>query len=243
MRKYFIFVLLLIVPCCTFSRSIVIGVSHYDPPFIVQLEQYRFDGFDISMMKYVCRKLSYECEFYSVDRSKLLDAVANGTVDLAVSNLIITKDRLKKVNFSSPYLINTTHIIGLKKNVPGTFSIDLLRSKKIGITDSDYVDQVNALNVDKPVVKMFSRDDDMIDAITNNKIDFALVDSFTANYWQINSGGIIQDFGCPVALESTAAIAINPNNADLIDKLNWALLDYLHSKQFSEDYHKYLKPF
>ncbi|KTD63315.1 transporter substrate-binding domain-containing protein [Legionella shakespearei] len=243
MRKYFILVLLLIVPFCSFSRSILIGVSHYDPPFIVQQEKYRFDGFDISMMKYVCRKLSYECEFLSLDRSKLLDAVANGTVDLAVSNLIITKERLTKVNFSSPYLINTTHIIGLKKKVPGTFSIDLLRNKKIGITDSDYADQVKALNVEKPVVKIFSRDDDMVDAITNNQVDFALVDAYSANYWQINSGGIIQDFGCPVTLESTAAIAINPNNADIIDKLNWALLDYLNSKQFGDDYRKYLKPF
>lgn len=243
MRKYFILVLLLIVPFCSFSRSMIIGVSHYDPPFIVKQDKYRFDGFDISMMKYVCRKLSYECKFLSLDRGKLFDSVANGTVDLAVSNLIITKDRLRKVNFSSPYLINTTHIIGLKKKVPGTFSIDLLHNKKIGITDSDYADQVKALNVEKPIVKIFSRDDEMIDAITNDKIDFAMVDAYTANYWQINSGGIIHDFGCPITLESTAAIAINSKNVDIIDKLNWALLEYHNSKQFGEDYHKYLKPF
>jgi polar amino acid transport system substrate-binding protein len=243
MRKYFILVLLLIIPFCSYSQYMTIGVAHYDPPFIVQQEKYRFDGFDISMMKYVCRKLSYECEFLSFDRSKLLDAVANGTVDLAVSNLIITKDRLTKVNFSLPYLINTTHIIGLKKKVPGTFSIDLLHNKKIGITDSDYADQVKALNINKPLVKIFSRDDDMIDAIINNKIDFAMVDAYSANYWQINSGGIIQDFGCPVTLESTVAIAISPNKVDIIGKLNWAVLEYLNSKQFVEDYHKYLKSF
>lgn len=241
MRKYFIFILILILPFCTFSRSIKIGVSHFDPPFVVQQGKYSFDGFDIAMMKYVCRKLSYECNFYSFNRSKLLEAVENGIMDLAVSNLIITKNRSAKVKFSSPYLINTTHIIGLKNTVPGKFSLDLLSNNDIGITDSEYSDQLKTLKVEKPIVKIFDQDDEMIDAINNNKIHFALVDTYTANYWNINSSGLIQDFGCPIMFETASAIAINPKEQELMDQINWALLDYRNSQQFLDDYRKYLQ--
>jgi ABC-type amino acid transport substrate-binding protein len=241
--KYFIFLLIFILPFCTFGRTVKIAVSHFDPPFVVQQGQHSFDGFDIAMMKYLCRKLGYECHLYSFHRNQLLDEVEKGNVDLAVSNLVITKNSSSKVNFSTPYIVNKTHIIGLKKSVNGTFSLDSMNNDDIGITDSVYSDQINELKIEKPIVKIFDQDDDLIQSINNGKIDFALVDTYTANYWHLNSSGLIQDFGCPVVFESASAIAVNPNDKELIAQINGALLEYQNSQQFLDDYRKYLHRF
>ena len=83
----------------------------------------------------------------------------------------------------------------------------------------------------------------MIEALSQDSIGFAVVDMHTAIYWSILSSNAILDLGNPLTMETTLAIAINLKNKVLQHQINIALLDYHHSNQFIEDYHKYLYHF
>ncbi|MBL7481167.1 transporter substrate-binding domain-containing protein [Legionella bononiensis] len=232
--------LLFLLPLCTYGRTLKIGVSHFDPPFVIQLDPTHFDGFDVSMIRYVCRTLRFDCELIAFKRDRLLDEVENGTVDLAVSDLVITDKRASKVNFSIPYLINITHVIGLKKYVKNPFIIDLLYNQKIGITDESYQQHINTLKIKNPIVSLYGQDDEMIDALNRGKIGFAFVDTYTASYWSNNSSDLIEDFGSPLHFESLVAVAVNSKDQTLLEEINRALTQYRNSQQFITDYNKYL---
>lgn len=239
-KKYFIILLLFLLPFCIHGRPIKVGVSHFDPPFIVQLDSYHFDGFDISMVRYICKKLKYDCEFIAFQRDQLINAVMQGKVDFAVSDLMITKSRATKVSFSIPYLINITHVIGLKKLDKGKFMLEMLNNQKIGITDESYVPHIKLFKLKNPNILIYSQDDELIDALNKEKISFAVVESYTASYWSINSGNHFKDFGSPFQIESSVGIAINPKEPDLVEEINYGLTQYRNSQQFLDDYNKYL---
>ncbi|WP_298622874.1 transporter substrate-binding domain-containing protein, partial [uncultured Legionella sp.] len=81
-RKYLIIMTLFLLPLCTFGRTLKIGVPHFDPPFVIQLDVNHFDGFDVAMIHYLCKKLDYDCELVAYKRDKLLKAVESGEVDI-----------------------------------------------------------------------------------------------------------------------------------------------------------------
>jgi ABC-type amino acid transport substrate-binding protein len=232
---------LFLLPLSIYGRSIKVGVSHFDPPFVVQLGPHHFDGFDISMLHYICKKLDYECELIAYKRNRLLKAVESGEVDMAVSELApYSPNRAVNVQFSIPYLINVYHIIGLKKLVKDKFDIELLNNKKIGITDEAYLQHIALLKLINPIVNLFKQDDELIEALNKGIIGFAFVDSYTASYWHINSSNQIVDYGSPVHFESGIAIAVNPEDRELLDRVNSALTSYRNSQDFIDDYNKYL---
>lgn len=233
---------------CSFSiyayaQKLKVGVSPYDPPFVIQTTPHNFSGFDISMMTYLCDHIQYECQFISIRRDLLIDAVAKGKVDVAVSNLNINKTSNRKVLYSLPYLVNSTHIIALTKYVKTNFNRSLMNNTHIGITDNDYIGEINSLNIVKPNIQFYPQDDDMITALRDGKIQFALVDAYTATYWENSSSGLIKDYGCPKAFEWASSIAINPKEILLQKKINKVLIDYHDSAQFLNDYDRNLLHF
>ena len=121
-----------------------------------------------------------------------------------------------------------------------TFNLKLLKDTHIGITDRAYVGEIKSLNILNPKIKSFTQDDDMISALTDRKIQFALVDAFTAAYWENSSSGLIKDYGCPKNFEWTSSIAINPKGIFLQKKINTLLIDYHSSHQFLIDYDHHL---
>lgn len=238
MRKYCSFLLLILVlPIKSNAEVLKVGVVRFDPPFVLQVGKKQFDGFDISMMRFVCSEMDVECEFIPLPRKQLLDAVGKGDIDVAVSAIAVRPQN--KVHFSIPYLINTIHIVGFKTIGKDHFHIGLIDNKSVGVADSVYSDQMKFLGLKNPKVSIFDQDDDMIDALNKGNIEFALVDTYTATYWKIHSAKF-NDLGEAITLESSVAIAVNPSETGLKTEINKALTKYRNSKQFLRDFYKYL---
>lgn len=232
----------IIFPLNSFGSTLKVGVSFFDPPFIFHAAKNNFYGFDISMMNYICHQIKQECQYIPFHRDKLIDALKRGVVDVAVSGFDITAERQAKVNFSVPYLINVTHIIGLKRLNIDRLTMQMLNNKKIGIAANAnrYEDQIKILGVTNPKIKIFQKDFALIDALNKGTIDFAFVDKFTAHYWSNNSSNLIKDFGCPMVFESKVGIAMNPHIPGLQEKVDHAILLYRKSNEFKENFHRFL---
>jgi ABC-type amino acid transport substrate-binding protein len=224
------------LPFNTYAQKLRVGVSPYDPPFVIQTTPNHYSGFDIAMMNYVCLHIGYECQFISIRRARLIEAVAKGEVDLAVSNLNSNRTPYKNVLYSLPYLVTSTHIIGLADFVKANFDPSLMNNTHIGITDESYVKEIRSLKIIKPKIVFFPQDDDMISALTDKKIQFALVDAYTAAHWENSSSGLIKDYDCPQAFEWASSIAINPKKILLQKEINKILTDYRNSPQFLNDF-------
>ncbi|MCL5271756.1 MAG: transporter substrate-binding domain-containing protein, partial [Gammaproteobacteria bacterium] len=126
------------------------------------------------------------------------------------------------------------------KLIKGNFKMELLNGQKIGISEEAYVPHISELKLNKPNVTLFEQDDELIDYLYKGKVGFALVDVYAASYWNINSSQHIVDCGAPAHFESAIAIAVNPKDNELLERVNWALTSYQNSQNFLDDYNKYL---
>lgn len=222
------------------EKVLKIAVSFYDPPFVTQIANNHFFGFDIAMMEDVCKIIGYTCQYIAVPTNQLIESVQTRKADLAISSIIITAERVQQANFSLPYLVSQARVLGPKKFAEQPFDVDLLDKKKIGITDHAYMTLIKAMGIIKPKITLFEQDDIMIQALRQGRIDFALVDAPTAHYWSINSSGALAALGEPMIFGSGMGIAMNRDNFRLLGIINPALLEYQNSEAFKDDYHKYL---
>ncbi|WP_040882302.1 transporter substrate-binding domain-containing protein [Johnsonella ignava] len=60
-------------------------------------------GYDVMMAKHIGKELGYEIEITRLDWDALVPAVQSGQVDCVIAGQSITSERLKSVDFTSPY--------------------------------------------------------------------------------------------------------------------------------------------
>lgn len=68
-------------------------------------------GIDAEMARAVCDKLGYELKIEDMEFDSIINAVTSGKADMGVAGMTITEDRLKSVDFSTPYTTATQVII------------------------------------------------------------------------------------------------------------------------------------
>ncbi|KTD66852.1 MULTISPECIES: transporter substrate-binding domain-containing protein [Legionella] len=221
-----------------------VGIESFDPPFVMQGTHKEAYGFDVDMMNNLCKIMNRTCVFHVMRFDKLIDAVANNKLDVAVSSITITNERAKIVNFSLPYLLSYSRFLGKRSNSKEPFSLDLLNKKRIGLeTGTVFLEQLKQMGVNNPNVKEYSGIEDQLAALSNGAVDIILMDNATAIYWASNSGDMFQLMGPPYMYGYGYGIVINPANADLLTQLNQALVQFQNSDEYKQNYNKYLFEF
>lgn len=222
------------------ARMLKVGVSFYDPPFVILGASNQVYGFDISLMEHVCKTMGYECQFNPMPFNELLDSIELNKIDFAISSIIITPERTTRVNFSVPYLVSKTRFLAVKQPDEKPFTLQSLANKKIGLADKVFAEQLRLLGLDDSQFVVFTRDDALIQALNDGKVDVGLIDNPSAIYWQEHSSGVLEAKGRPMVYGLGLGVAVSPANQNLIPALNMAILEYQNSDDFINDYHKYL---
>lgn len=227
------------------QKTLVIGVESFVPPFVMQGGNGELYGYDISMMNSICKLMQRNCKFQQIKWIKLLPAVINNQVDLVVSSITITPERAKQMNFSLPYGLSYSRFLTNSSTpVSSPFEFSSLDGKRIGVYEGTiYEDQASHIGVKNPIIKSYASYPDVLKALTNNKIDYILLDNPTALYWAANSSGAFKVVGAPYVYGFGIGIVVSNQNKDLIPILNQALLQYLNSDDYKQNYKHYLESF
>ncbi|KTC84603.1 MULTISPECIES: transporter substrate-binding domain-containing protein [Legionella] len=222
------------------AKVLKVGVSFYDPPFVILGANNQFFGFDISLMEHVCKTMGYECQFNPMPFNELLDSIDSNKIDFAISSIIITPERAARFNFSAPYLVSKTRFLAVKQPEEKPFTLQSLANKKIGLADKVFAEQLKAMGLDDSQFVVFNRDDALIQALNDGKVAVGLIDNPSAIYWQEHSSGALEAQGKPMIYGLGLGVAVSPADQNLIPALNMAILKYQNSDDFIDDYHKYL---
>lgn len=247
MRKIFLFFLLLVnssLASAENGKDLHIGINYFSPPFIIPAGSNGFAGFDVSMMVYLCEKMHRTCKFHTMRFNELISGVQEGEVDVALSALTITYQRSKYVNFSNPYLLSSSRFLGPIAYSGEKLKTSFFRGKTVGIKRGTiFAKQMSRLGLDKVRIKTYAQDNQMIDALSQNKVDLVLTDNETAVYWQNHSSGKLIALGRPLKYGYGYGIAINKKDPDLVRSINRALSRYHKSMQFRSNYSTYIAGF
>jgi len=219
-----------------------VGVTQFTYPFVMQAGSHQFYGFDIAMMTYICATIHRDCQYHIMVFSDLIPAVANKEIDVAINSITITPSRAEIVNFSMPYLVSETRFLAQSDMRKSKFSIALLATLRIGgLKGTITNEELLSLGVTKPKITYFNLENDLVSALISDKIDVALVDEPTANYWVQHSAGQLVTFGKPIAYGFGLGVAVNQDDTALLKEINAAIIKYQSSKNFNIDYETYLE--
>ncbi len=133
--------------------------------------------------------------FIPVARGDLLQALVDGKGDIAASNLTITADRQKVVDFSVPVYPNVSEVVVSGPGAPVVKSVEDLSGKVVFVRkSSSYYESLMALNQrlaaqKKPgvIVKLAPEeleDEDLIEMANAGLIALIVVDKHKADFWK-----------------------------------------------------------
>jgi membrane-bound lytic murein transglycosylase MltF len=145
---------------------------------------------DLNKSKY----LKIHVVIIPTDRALLFDHLVQGLGDIAIGNLTITEDRLKKVDFSDPFLSNVQEIIVTTKDQAELKSPFDLAGKEIYVRkSSSYYGSLLKLNEvlvstgKKPVKITLAdehlEDEDLMEMLSAGVVSMLVVDNHKAELW------------------------------------------------------------
>jgi membrane-bound lytic murein transglycosylase MltF len=167
------------------------------------LDQGRHRGVNVDLFnefeKFINTKLKtgtikIKVVFLPVQRDQLFTALTEGRGDIAASNLTITKNRTKNVDFSIPLLTRVKEILVTGPDQPLMKSIEDLAGQEIHLRpSSSYYQHVIELNKTftkkglKPIrivaASAFLEDSDLLEMVNAGLIPMVIVDDHMARFW------------------------------------------------------------
>lgn len=85
------------------QQKLTVGAYPTNPPFELKNAQGTFEGFEVDIVNEVAKRLGLSVEFADMGFQALFAATSSGRIDVAISSITITPERLKSQSFSQPY--------------------------------------------------------------------------------------------------------------------------------------------
>lgn len=101
--------------------KVVIGIQAANPPWgFVDATTGAADGIDADMGKAFAEELGVQAEFVGLEVANRIPALTSGRVDVLFATMAMLPDRAKSVQYSQPYIANTTWLYGPKASAVKT---------------------------------------------------------------------------------------------------------------------------
>ncbi len=141
------------------------------------------------------KHLKVRVVFVPIARGDLLQALAEGKGDIAASNLTITPDRQKLVDFSRPVYSNVSEVVVSGPGAPTLRNVEDLSGKEVFVRkSSSYYQSLLALNqrlaeqkkpgvIIRPAPEELE-DEDLVEMVNAGLIPLIVMDKHKADFWK-----------------------------------------------------------
>ncbi len=86
------------------AEVLQVGSYPSNPPFEVKDEKGEFNGLEVELARLVAQRLGMDMQITDLGFQALFAATASRRVDLAISSITVTPERLKNQDFTQPYM-------------------------------------------------------------------------------------------------------------------------------------------
>lgn len=238
--KVLAFFISLLCFSASYSYTLTIGASRYNPPFETWANKdghYYAYGYDIDFMREICSRLNAECKFKPFDFDELFPVLAEKKVDLIIASIIITNSRKKQFAFSLPYLeSNAQYITSSSSSIAKLTDI---HNKRVGARKgTPYGHLANIVSKDNNII-FFDSTEDMFIGLQNNKFDVAIMDYEAAKNWCASNPGMYKLIGGKIPIGQGYAIMFNLDQKELKTKIDRIILDMEADGTYLKIYSQY----
>lgn len=159
------------------ADALVVGAYPSNPPFEYKTESGTFEGFEVDIVTEVAKRLGLETEISDLGFQALFAATASQRIDVAISSITITPERLQSQSFTQPYY-DADMGIATRKDSSVSTQADL-KGKIVGglsgSTGEKWIkDNMEALGIAE--VKGYNAQQDLLLDLVAGRIDAAVSD-------------------------------------------------------------------
>ncbi len=138
-----------------------VGYNRENLPFSFVNDNGALVGFDVELMHILARDLAVELEFIPWEYDTISKTYPQKKFDVAIGGLIVTPERLTRVNFSNPYIDMTTAVVvedHRRYMFKNWHSIDKERNLRVGVVGKIRAKDIKRYlpNTDIEVMKSYS---------------------------------------------------------------------------------------
>lgn len=185
-------------------------------PFSVTDANGKMTGFDIEVAEAIAKELGLDPVQKKFKFGGIVEGVKAGRFDAAVASHTVTEERLKAVNFSTPYYYSGPQIFVRPDSSIKT--LDDLKGKEIAVSKGSTYAKTAEEVTDKII--LLDSDVTALEALSKGKHDAVITDFITGKE-AIGAG--MKIVGKELLGRSDQAIAIAKDNKKLLEEVNKAL--------------------
>ena len=91
-------------PASAYAQEVLnVGSYPNNPPFEYKAESGAFEGFEVDIVNDAAKRIGMTTNIAGYDFQPLFAATSSGRIDVAISSITITQERLKSQSFTQPY--------------------------------------------------------------------------------------------------------------------------------------------
>jgi cystine transport system substrate-binding protein len=204
-----------------------VGVMGTYQPYNFLNKDKQMDGFDVDIAKEIAKRMGVKVEFVSQEFSGMIAGLQTKKFDTVISQMTITPERQKQMDFSDPYITNNVKVI-VRQDNNTIKSVNDFKGKNIGVglgtNDETYLRTVLLPKVGNFDIKTY---DDVITSLKD--LDAGRIDATINNMYALKplvetNGFKIKAVGDPIKSDK-AGIAVRKGNPEFIKKVNSILKD------------------
>ena len=223
-----------LVACTSKQDELVMATNAQFPPYEYH-EGDKIVGIDVEICQAIADEMGKKLVIEDMAFDSVITSVYTGKADLGAAGLTITEDRLKNINFSTPYATAAQVIIVTEDS--DIASPDDLVGKKIGVQLGTTGD-IYAEDIENAELERYNKGFEAVQALSQGKIDAVIIDNEPAKVY------VSQNDGLKIVDEAFTyeeyAIAIAKDNTALLNEVNAAISKLKESGKLDEIVDKYI---
>lgn len=211
-----------------------VGLNAEYPPFEYKKDD-KIVGFDIDLLDAISKKVGFSYTLNHMSFDGLIPALKAGKIDMIMSGMSATAERMKQVDFTMPYYEGQTLFIK-RKDSQDIVDKNSIKGKRVGVFLGTVQEQAaQKMKQDYKIEVVMS--DSILGAILNlkaGKVDVVLADYATAQ-------GYLQEypelFGFHQEGDGSEGLSIafdKDKHSDLIAKINIAIKELQESGEYDK---------
>jgi polar amino acid transport system substrate-binding protein len=145
------------------AATLTAGAYPANPPWEYKTASGSFEGFEVDVVKDVAKRLGDTVDFQDTGFQALFAGTSSGRIDLAISSITITNDRLKNQGFTQPYYDSDGAV--LTKADAAIDTIDGLKGATVGViaaSSGEAYMKANAQKLGIADVKSYTSQDNLM---------------------------------------------------------------------------------
>jgi polar amino acid transport system substrate-binding protein len=196
MKKFLLATAMVAMGAAAMAEPLKIGVAAEPyPPFTSPDASGNWVGWEVDFMEAVCKQAALDCVITPTAWDGIIPALNAGQIDVIMSSMSITEERMKAIDFTDKYYNTPTSVITAKDSglTPDPAS---LAGKVIGTQVSTIQEAYVTAHFPDSTTKSYQTSDETYQDLAAGRIDAVVADSLVvADFLKTEAGACCENVG------------------------------------------------